>query len=442
MKVLGDVYRQTFPKKLRFDKSSRILHAEVYVLCKRHKHKKYIPKQEIFGVLNGYEPLPGSPWLQLPVVRHLLLVRIINSIRCFFGRKSWLINRGVEEEFTKIKRWMEQEERLMAKLPVDSRTRNFVLRDKFEKEVLASFHVATVYHHMVRAGATFAIFLVLYTFAAINVDWLVHMYLVRWMRMNRSEVLEWFREVTERHVVAETPPAYRGLLPPPCVLQTTTDGREHYRVQATELVSPNDRIIVLAVPCPQIGPRNFFTALGQSMKMCDAVLMEGVPFDRIGRVAPASLLPLRDDTFPSIGVHHRFLDIVRGSGEPPFLYPAGTEISWRAYWRHVFTPFELSCVYWPTSFSASKGEARIGWGRLRELIERIDLQMQEEQSNGETGSASPYVVCLPWTVNHIVNIEASLIKYGFHVKRVFPIDWMARDHMGECFCVYHNISEQ
>ncbi|KEG13204.1 hypothetical protein DQ04_01151110 [Trypanosoma grayi] len=435
MKALGDVYRQTFPKKLRFDKACQILHAEVFVVARRHKHRKYVPKGDIYDVLDRYEPLPGSPWIHLPVVRHVLLIRQINGVRCLLGKRSWLINRAVEEEHHRIKQWMATQEQLGAKAPKGSRLGSFVERERFVAEVLEPFHVATMYQRMVRLGAVLVIVLLLLTFASVNLDGLVYLYAVHWCRMRREDVLAWFREITERHAVTEVPPAYESLLPPPCVLRSTANGRERYDLKITELVSPNEKIVVMAIPCPQVGEKKFFAALGEVAALCDAVMMEGVPFERIDKIVPAALFPLRDDTFPALGLHHRFLDVVRGRREPPFLYPAASELSWRAYWMQLLAPFEMRCVYWPTAFSASKGEARICWGRLRELIEQAAAQ----QKGGGSDDSESYVICLPWTVHQIVNLEASLLRYGFRVRRVFPLEWLDRDHMGEHFCNYYGI---
>nr|CCC89715.1 unnamed protein product [Trypanosoma congolense IL3000] len=443
MKTLYDVYRHNFPKKLRFDKSSRILHAEVYVIVRRHKHRKYLPKDEINDVLKGYTRLPGSPWLQLPVVRHVLLIRQINGIRCFFGKPSWLVNRAVEEEFNKIVRWMELQERVALNAQQNSRTANFVLREKFIKEVMDFFHVATAYQRVARTGAFLVVAILILLVVMMNVDCFVYVYLVYWMGLRRSEVVAWFREVTEQHVVAEVPAAYKSLLPPPCVLRSREDGSEYYELKVAEFISPDGGIVVLAVPCPQVGPKAFYATLGKLLGLCDAVLMEGVPFEKIDRIAPALLLPLREDTFAALGVHHRFLDILRGSREPPLLYPAGAELGWRSYLQQLFVPFDVRCIYRPTSFSATKGEARMAWARLRELIDRVSTEQVEAQQQTHPGErkddAERYVICMPWTVHQVVNLEASLIKLGFRVRRTLPLVWIDRDHMGKHFCDYYGI---
>ncbi|RNF27647.1 uncharacterized protein Tco025E_00031 [Trypanosoma conorhini] len=248
-----------------------------------------------------------------------------------------------------------------------------------------------MYQRMMRWGLMFVVALALATFAAVNVDALVYAYAVHWCRMGRAEVLEWFREITERHTLTEVPPAYRSLLPPPCVLHVSPSDGERYDAKILELVSPNEKIVVMAIPCPQVGEKSFFAAVGETASLCDAVMMEGVPFERIDRISPAALLPLRDITFPALGVHHRFLDVVRGGREPPFLYPAGLELGLRAYLMQFLVPFEWRCAYQPTGFSASKGEARIGWGRLRELIEAVAASQEEAGEGRGRGHRTSFV---------------------------------------------------
>ncbi|EPY38895.1 hypothetical protein AGDE_05034 [Angomonas deanei] len=101
----------------------------------------------------------------------------------------------------------------------------------------------------------------------------------------------------------------------------------------------------------------------------------------------------------------------------------------------MLLPFELRCVYLPTFLTATRAEARVGWGRLKEVIELETIQAEELKREGD-GSAR--IVAVPWTAQHVVNLEASLIKAGFKVSRVFTIHWLEEDHMGEHFCSYYN----
>ncbi|KPA79764.1 putative mitochondrial hypothetical protein [Leptomonas pyrrhocoris] len=467
MSTLLEIYRQTFPKRLRFDKASQVLYAQCYSIARQHKHRKYIPQREIRNVLNGYEPMPGAPWLQLPIVRHILLIRLINGFRGYFGYRSWLYNRSVEAEYRAIDSWLDKavkapigrrgssggntsgggvnsgsnnassSDRAFAsrKQPTaQGRLDGMVERERFEKEVLMNFHVATVYQRMFRVGFVVVLLLCCIIYASLRTDSLVYWYLTYYRRYGRSEVLAYFRDITALHTFSEVPTAYAGVLPPPCVRRVSPTGDVSYAVNIVELVMPDRGVTVFAIPCPQMGERAFFQQVGEVASACDGVVMEGVTFEKSDKLPPVVFLPLKNNTFPVIGVHHRFLDILRrSSDEPPMLYPAGAEVDWRAYAMQVMIPYELRCVYNPTHLSATKGEARIGWGRLRQVLEEV----------GETGTDSAEqerrVICIPWTLNQIVNIEASLVKYGFTVRNVYPLHWLREDYMGEHFCDYFGI---
>ncbi|RNF12624.1 hypothetical protein TraAM80_00167 [Trypanosoma rangeli] len=186
----------------------------------------------------------------------------------------------------------------------------------------------------------FVVVLVLAIFEAVNVDALVYFYVVHWCRMGRTEVLKWFRAITERHTLTEVLPAYKSLLPPPCVLHVSSNDGERYDAKIVELVSLTEKIVVMAILCPLVGEKRFFAAVGETASLCDAVMMEGVSFERIDKIVPAALIPLQDITFPALGVHHRFIDVARGRREPSFLYPAGLELGFRAYWMQLLVPFE------------------------------------------------------------------------------------------------------
>lgn len=450
--ILVEVFRETFPKNLRFDKPCQILYAECYSISKRYKHKKYIPRTEIESVLNEYAAMPGRPCLQLPVIRQLLFIRVINAGRTFSGEKSWLYTRGVEDEYARIERWMEHQSKVAAARAkpkkrsayaapsssvTASRYVNMVERELFDKEVLGTFHVAIMYQRMVRYGVVIAALLVLLAFASVNTDYVVQLYCRYWRRMGRAEVMVWMREITRRHTSCDIPDAYKSILPVPCFSYTNKAGVMCYGVNIAELVSQEKGVTVVCVPCPQMGDKRFFEQVGQVATICDAVVMEGVRFEDIDRISPAALLPLKDNTFPALGVHHRFLDILRTAGEPPMLYPGGSNVSWKAWLQQLVIPFEVRCVYNPTELSATKGEARVGWGRLRDVIDEKAAVAAASRAK-DTRS---YVIAVPWTVNQVVNLEASLAKSGFKVNNVFPIHWIEEDHLGRNFCDYYGISD-
>lgn len=470
MSAFSEIVRNTFPKKLRFDSANQILYAQLYSASKKYKHKKYIPLSEIENVLALHSRVPYHPWLRLPGVRHVLLIRFVNTIRGLYNKPSWLYNKAVEEEYEKVKKWVEKQSRFAqskssslkrASAAPSSSSRCLVERQKFEDEVLNHFLVASMYQRVARLLIFVCCFLFCLILLSLHVDHLLYLY-TRWMGWGKEEVLSWFRNVLIRHVLADVPPAYSHLLPFPCVVRYNARGEKELAISIVELELKEEGITVLAVPTPQIGERLFFSRLGRVFSECDALVVEGVSFEKVDKMIPASLLPLNEDTFPILGVHHRFLDILQSDREPPMLYPGGSKPRWRTLFLQAFTPFEVLCVYQPTMLSASKGEAKVGWGRLREIIDRRRREnascREEAQIGDESFSArilrrlslgyyqrpegftpSPYVIGIPWTVQHVVNIEASLVKYGFKVNRVFVLPWMTEDYMGERFCEYFGI---
>lgn len=452
--IFSEVLRSTFPKKLRFDQASQILYAQCFSLCRQHRSRKYIPLSSVEAITAAYTYIPCRPWLRYPVIRHILFIRVINSIRCYRGKPSWLYNRGVEEEYDKIVTWCAKQKRSMirpsrgsTRHAPNSGTERLVERELFEKEVVNNFFVATMYQRIARILIIIALFLILLCFVAMHVDDIIFLFM-RCRGWTRRDTLEWFRRVVVRHAVADVPPAYASLLPSPCVVRPISDGINELAVSAVELELPRMGVTVLAIPVPSIGPKSFFSRIGRICSECDAIVMEGVNFDKIDKMVPALLLPLRDPTFPALGMHHRFLDILQSDREPPMLYPGGPTIGWRRFFHHVFTPFEVQSVYYPTMLSSSKGEAKVGWGRLRELVERHCSEVEAlRRSKGikQSGESRPpmrqYVICVPWTIQHIVNIEASLVRYGFQVRRVFALPWMHENELGENFCHYYGIQE-
>lgn len=521
--TFSEVYRATFPKKLRFDHASQVLYGQCYSLARQYKNKKYIPLRDVQTILDRYTYVPFKPWLRLPFIRHILFIRTWNTLRYYFLKDehpSWLWNRGVEEEYEKLKEWCEKKEHMAAFLHrqkkhssqalssrVPSRSSAskvntieggtssgssslcsslaLVTRDEFEREILQHFHVATVYQRVGRFLILLCVALLVLAIGSLCVDTLLYGYVRYWKKWDRKTTKKWFREILLRHTLAEVPPAYAHLLPYPCVVRTnSTTGKAELAVSVVELELEDSGVVsagkkqphrsrrcasspitVLAIPTPHMGEKEFFSSLGRIVSACDAVVLEGVSFDKLDKMIPATLLPLKEDTFPALGLHHRFLDILQTDQEPPMLYPGGSRMGWRTFLKQIFTPFEVQCVYKPTLLSASKGEAKIGWGRLQALIDRRCREVECGTGGGSTAAASaeeseskqsklstfgnnffrhpppsePYVIGLPWTIQHIVNIEASLIKYGFKVKRVFLLPWLAEDYLGDHFCDYYQL---
>ncbi|CAJ1027920.1 hypothetical protein Q4I30_004705 [Leishmania utingensis] len=453
MSTMLAIYRHSFPKRLRFDRASQLLYAQCYSINKRYRGRKYIPRKVIRDVLDSYVPMPGAPWLQLPIVRHVLLIRLINGIRGLQGGKSWLYNRSVEEEHRKIAEWLGKAAKTFpahrgtfaahastsarqGSAAAQAMLEAMVEREQFEREVLRNFHVATMYQRAMRLGFLLVVVLCCLVYASLHTDNLVYWYFRYWRRYRRREIMEYFRGITLLHTVAEVPPAYASLLPPPCVRYNDAAGDACYAVNMVEMVLPQHSVTVIVIPCPQAGERVFFAQVGSIAEVCDGIIMEGVSFDKIDKLVPAAFFPLKSNTFPALGLHHRFLDILRNSSaEPPMLYPAGADVGWGATIMRAVIPYELRCIYNPTELSATKGEARIGWGHVRQVVEEMIADAAAQ------GGGEKRVLCLPWTLNQIVNIEASLVKYGFKVRNVYRLHWQREDHIGEHFCDYFSIPE-
>lgn len=439
MNTIAEVWRHTFPKNLRYDKASQIFYAQCLSVSKRYKHRKYIPVEEVQQVLDSYTPLPGKPYLQYPIIRHILFIRLIDSVRQRQGMKGWLYNRNIEREHMKVQEWVERETLSTAgKSSAAGGLRGMIMRERFNRELLGSMHIATAYHRLVRLGFGVIGILVVILIATLQTDRLLYLYLHKIQGLGRAEVMAWMREVTHRHADANVPEAYGHLLPVPCELYTMKNGERGYRVNILELVSTERGVTVIAVPCPQMGEVSFFEQVGRVLAACDTVLMEGVSLEQIDCISPAMFLPLKEVTFPALGMHHRFLDIMRVSNEePPKLYPAANAKGFRVRFWQTITPLEVQCVYNPTSFSATRAEARSCWGRLLSVVEEHSTSFA---SSAPADVKGQYVIGVPWTVAQIANIEASLIKLGFEVKSVFPVHWVAADQIGDSFCNFYRIT--
>ncbi|EPY35189.1 hypothetical protein AGDE_07543 [Angomonas deanei] len=358
MNTFREVFRSSFPKHLRFDKASQILFAECYLLSKQYKNKKYIPKSSVEELLSRYEPLPGAPFLQLPIIRQLCLVRPINSVRVYRGSKSWLYNRSVETEYNKIKTWLAAQapptnSKSLSKA-ASAKLGSVIEREKFEKEVMGNFKVATFYQRGMRLGIAVVLFLLILIYFSVNVSHLVYLWFYYYRRYTTEEVKAYFKNLSAEHVSSEIPSGYEHLLPSPSVRYVDEKGKTAYCVNVVELADPTKNVNVVAIPCPLVGTKSFYEQIGKILRVSDSVLLEGVTFNKIDKIIPAYIFPLKDDTFPSIAAHHRYLNVIGRDGEPPKLYPAGVESGWRARTQQMLLPFELRCVYLPTFLTATR----------------------------------------------------------------------------------------
>lgn len=424
--MFGDIWRHSFPKGLQYCKQCLILHSTVSSIAKRYKHKRYIPRNELHDALDSFVAMPGAPVTRWPIVRHVLFVRWINSVRVtVFGRPAWLFTPNVAKEHHKIVEWLKNDMRRTT----NKKLEKFVDREKFQKEVLGNFHVAAMYHRVFRLGIALCAVLVLLVVFELFFAQLLALYLRCWRGMDEDGVLEYFREITQRHAISDVPPAYANKLPPPCVLMEI-DGERVYHVEVCELVSPDEGKRVIVVPCPCVGPRTFFEAVGSIARNSDAILLEGVPESHIYRVAPTLLLPMKTPTFEAFQLHHKYFDIIHNNKrEPPKLCASLPEVTMLQYIVQSVVPLTLRYILMPTLVSGTKADARNAWAHLKELLEDEELLRRHPQST----EGAHYTICVPWSVGQTVNLEASLVKMGYRLHRHYSVPWLAEDYIGNNF---------
>lgn len=428
MNFLGDVWRHSFPRGLRYCKQCLILHSTLTSITKRYKHKRFIPRRELQDAVDSFVPMPGAPLLCLPIVRHVLLIRLINAVRSsVFGRPAWLFTLSVAKEHKKVKEWLEAD----LKRINNRKLEKFVDRDVFQREVLGTFHVAAMYHRAFRYGMCLCVVLIGIVLAELLfAEWL-NIYLRYWRGMDDEKILAYFREVTERHTVSDVPAAYASKLPPPCAL-IQEGGTKRYSVEVCEFIAPDDSKRVVLIPTPCVGERSFFEAVGAIARKSDALILEGVPDADLNRVAPMILLPMREPTFGSFNLHHKYYDIVHGNKhEPPKLCASASESQVTKFVAQSLVPMTLRHILLPSLVSGSKAEAKNGWAHLKELLEDDDMLRKNPQRPDNTDGH--YTICVPWTVGQIVNLEASLLKLGYRLRRHYALPWLTEDFMGENF---------
>lgn len=467
MSIITEVWRHSFPKNIRYCRQCQILHSCLYTISKKYKHKKYIPRSELQDLAATFMPMPGAPLTTLPIVRHILLVRFFNGIRVsILGKQSWLFTSQVAEEHAKLVRWLERDRKESAARNV--KLEKLVDREKFNKEVLDVFHVAEMYHRMFRAGAAWVV--ILLTIIALELYFPTWFYLYcRWWKwMSEEDMRSYLKQVTEAHTLCEVVPAYAGKLPSPCVLvdkaaaealcnngngdrgAISADGdnnggdkdrKKAYCVNVAEFASPDGTLSIVFIPFPQIGTDAFFTRVGKILRACDVLLLEGVPMHFVSRLPPAMLLPAKVPCFPSFGVTNRYFDIIHNNTmEPPKLYPGATKISFVMKVSQALLPMSYRMVINPTIVSGTKGEAKIGWGRLREVIAEHEAAVEELRDEASSGKAQGKRaeihtrVAVPWSVCQIVNLESSLLRLGFVLKSTSPVVWMDEDTIADAFC--------
>lgn len=472
--LLVDIYRHTLPKGLRFDAQSRMLFANLYVVAKRNKHRRYIPRAEIEEVLQGYVyPTPavvrGARFL--PVVRHLLLLRPANSCRHTLGKKLWLINMNVETEYRRTKTWFDREVDRNAKNP---KMAEFIERERFQTHVLDTFHVATMYHRGMRVGFACVVLLMAFLVVHAAFESCFYAYLKYWLGLSKEKVMALLRISTLAHFAFATPDGYDGVLPAPAMLlrkgatlpasavlrdpagdadasptplagaDAGASSGDRIFLTVCEFVSPDTTKSVIVIPMPQAGTRAFFTKVGRLLSACDGILLEGVSQSALAQLPPLMFFPCRFDTFPAVGLQHRYMPLLRDATEPPVLFHGALPPSFFGRARLMSLPFAFRSVYFPSYMASTKLETRNGWGYLREVLEdpsamftTTHIDPSKENSGGlKAVQRESFSLAVPWSASQVVSLEASLLKYGYTLASYRYVEWLPLDHMGENFCAY------
>jgi hypothetical protein len=466
--IIIDIFRHTFPKGLRFDTQCRMLYANLYVVVKRNKHKRYIPKEELNAVLDGYvyPTPPPVQALRVRFIRHLCFLRQINLLRQLFKRRLWLITPAVEVEYVKAKKWLDNEAQRKEGL---KRMADFIERERFQSDVMDKFHVATMYHRSVRLGLVVLTCLMIALIMHAWSEYCLYLYLRYWRTLSREEVMEFMRESTLGHLSYTVPPGYESLLPAPAVIvrkgectpptailmdsaELQRSGQpsggssweETDRIYLTvcEFVSPDRSKSVIVLPVPLCGTRAFFTNIGRLLRTCDGILVEGASHSMVSQLPPTLFFPCHRDTFEAARLQHRYMAILGTNIEPPQLLHAAAPSSLLHRLRQLLTPMAIRSVYFPLSSASSKAETKDAWGFIKEVLDNPTTMLSAsniDPSAENSGKVKPlnresYTLAVPWTAAHLVSLEASLLKLGYVLGSYKHVEWLPLDYIGNSFC--------
>jgi hypothetical protein len=407
-----DAWRHTFPKDLRFCRQAVILNAELRSIAKRYRDKKFIPRGELQAVADNWVDVPHG-WMKWPVVRQLTCIAWINTFRVRQGKPAWLFTRAVKVEHERLDAWLAK----------DGNNKMYIPRDQFEREVMEPFHVAAMYHYAFVFCASAMLLLASFLIACYNAEPLQYVSLRYARGLTRKQIVDWFERVAFLHCATELPDAYKNAMPP-TAFQKPGDDMIYFNV--VEMISPAGDQRVSFIPFPRIAPREYFIRVGTVMKNHQSMLMEELNLEQLKVMPPAYFFPLTDEPFPALGVHHRYWDVLEGGERaPPNLLPGSAPPEWYEKIFYGFVPFPIKTVYRPYGFMGTRGDARTGWGRLKDAVQEKSLVS----------------LAVPWTPMQITNLRCSLYKEGWKVDRVESIPWMVPRELGEHFCRYYGIEE-
>ena len=357
---LIEIWRFSFPRNLRFCRQCQILHAQLAVVDKRYKDRKFIPRAELANVIESYVPGPPVPFVHLPVLRQLFLVRGINAIRIYYGYPAWLFTGAIRVEHAKIEQWFGKNGNTL-----------WINRTRFKTEVLDEFHVAQQFHKFFLLGVFFMFLLMGVSIAGAFSEPLLYAYLVYVRRMDRDQVAAYIASVLEQHATTELTDAYKGALPPAAFTKPGRGDTVFFNI--VEMTSPDSQARVVFVPYPKIAPEAFYRKAGNVLRNCAALLMEEVPLEQLHRMPPAYFFFLdgrENSMFPSLDLHHRIYDVidVAGKVEPPKLLPGALRHNVANKYTLGVTPFSIKMLYAPYFLSGGKSDAKIAWATLKTIM--------------------------------------------------------------------------
>eukprot|EP00760_Papus_ankaliazontas_P018412 PhM_4_TR17478/c0_g1_i1/m.33024 len=488
MNFFWEVISYNFPKNLRFCKNCIILHAQIFAVTKRHKDRRYIPMRELRDVAEQWKP-PPNRLMQVPVLRYVCGVVLVNALRVYKGHPSWLLSRAVEVEHKKFVTWMDEH------VPRKGISSALIDRERFEEEYMKNFHVATTWHRIYIVGICFTMLIIVFAFCGVEFDRVLSWYF-KICGYTRAEVKEWWEKVLLQHAEIEVPEAYKSIVGEFARVETINGSRKIV-FRGMELNNRDNTQKVMLLPCPWAGPRDFYRMIGDLSLECDALLMEQCCLEDLRVLPPATYFPLKTPLFESLGLHHRHWDVLRFGVPPPRLLPSKPKPRFMKLLIANSNPMLVRNVLRSRKVYGNKTEAKIAWGYLKPHLDqrnaealppepvaqesKVGFEIRDDLSTAPqpTISSMPTVVgvpvtedapqttkqtkemdlekqggdveksnkkrmkfdsiAVPWSVWQVPNLASSLVRHGYKITRTFTYIWVDVDEVTDHYCDHFNI---
>eukprot|EP00759_Apiculatamorpha_spiralis_P051345 PhF_6_TR5192/c0_g1_i1/m.7470 len=402
---LYDIFRTSFPKDLRFCKRCLFLHAQLSVASRKHKDKRFIPMNELREIVDKWQPVPYRI-MQIPILRVFVGAPFINTMRVYRGGPSWLLTKNVEIEYNKFVKWLDSQ------VPRKGLSANLIDKEKFDKEVLGNFKVAQTWHRLFIFGMMVTVGLVVFVLMISEAELCLAMYF-KLKRFSRADVKKWLTYRLECYARdVEVLDAYKDIVGE----FVKVDGSRIY-FRGLELSNANNSQRIVILPTPWSGSKEFFDMIGDICLTCDALLMEQTSLDDLKGVPPATYFPLKNATFPSLGLHHRYWSIIRLGVPPPQLLPSRPRMSNSQTMVFNCIPVFARSVLFPQIY-CTKLNAKTAWGYLKRYVSASFVN-KEEQVVPKYPS-----IAIPWSVWQAPNLASSLIKMDYVIRREYTYLWI------------------